>query len=107
MPQTTPGFVPRRVEDDELPFDPKTLAPKNVVVVPPAIDLEAEVPKTEPVAPPQVETGKQEAVTEEADSEPEEPTEDELAAAGTDPDSPEDFGDADDGPANTAFQFEE
>jgi hypothetical protein len=37
----------------------------------------------------------------------EEPTEDELAVAGTDPDSPEDFGDADDNQANTAFQFEE
>jgi hypothetical protein len=107
LPQTTPGFVPRRVEDDELPFDPKTLAPKNVAVAPPVVDLEAEVPKPEPVAPPQAKTCKQEAVADEDDSELEEPTEDEIAAVGTGPDSPEDFGDADDGPANTAFQFEE
>jgi type IV secretory pathway TraG/TraD family ATPase VirD4 len=107
LPQTTPGFVPRRVEDDELPFDPKTLAPKNPVVAAATVDLEAEMPKAEPVAPPQAETSKQEAEAEEDDSEMDEPTEDELAVAGTDPDSPEDFGDADDNQANTAFQFEE
>ena len=49
----------------------------------------------------------QEAVAEEDDSEREEPAEDEIAASGGDPDSPEDFGDVDDAPANTAFQFEE
>jgi type IV secretory pathway TraG/TraD family ATPase VirD4 len=107
LPQTTPGFVPRRVEDDELPFDPKTLAPKNPVVAAATVDLEAEMPKAEPVAPPQAETSKQEAEAEEDDSEMDEPTEDELSVAGTDPDSPEDFGDADDNQANTAFQFEE
>jgi hypothetical protein len=46
-------------------------------------------------------------LVEEDDSEQDEPTEDELATTGIDPDSPEDFGDADDEPANTAFQFEE
>jgi type IV secretory pathway TraG/TraD family ATPase VirD4 len=107
LPQTTPGFVPRRVEDDELPFDPKTLAPKKIVIAPPAVDLEAETPKAEPVATSQAEAGKQEALVEEDDLEQDEPTEDELATAGIDPDSPEDFGDADDEPANTAFQFEE
>jgi type IV secretory pathway TraG/TraD family ATPase VirD4 len=107
LPQTTPGFVPRHVEDDELPFDPKTLVPKNVAVAPLVIDLEAEVPKPKPVASPQIEEGNRKAATEDADSETDEPTEDELAAAGTDPDSPEDFCDADDEPANTVFQFEE
>jgi hypothetical protein len=28
VPQTTPGFVPRKAEDDALTFDPKTLVPK-------------------------------------------------------------------------------
>ena len=108
LPQTTPGFVPRRVEDDELPFDPKTLSRQRMSQSqPPLVDLEAEVPKAEPVAPPQAETSKQEAEAEEEDSEMDEPTEDELAVAGTYPDSLEDFGDADDNQANTAFQFEE
>jgi hypothetical protein len=65
------------------------------------------VPKPKPVASPQIEEGNRKAATEDADSETDEPTEDELAAAGTDPDSPEDFCDADDEPANTVFQFEE
>jgi len=29
IPKTIPAFVPRRVEDDELEFDPKTLKPKR------------------------------------------------------------------------------
>jgi hypothetical protein len=44
VPQTTPGFVPRRVEDDELPFDPRTLAPKIGMAQVPKVDLEAEMP---------------------------------------------------------------
>ena len=97
---TTPGFVPRKVEEDELPFDPKTLAPKNVAVQTPVIDLEADVPRATAVAPPHVE--------EDADSEADEPTEEEFAAAGIDPDSPEDFGEAaDDHEAQPAFNFEE
>jgi hypothetical protein len=100
VPLTTPGFVPRKVEEDELPFDPKTLAPKNVAVQAPVIDLEADVPRATAAAPPHVE--------EDADSEFDEPTEEELAAVGTDPDSPEDFGEAeDDQEAQPAFNFEE
>ena len=44
VPQTTPAFLPRKVEDDELPFDPKTLVPKESPEAKPAIDLEAAVP---------------------------------------------------------------
>ena len=29
LPLTTPGFIPRRDDEDELSFDPKTLAPRN------------------------------------------------------------------------------
>jgi type IV secretory pathway TraG/TraD family ATPase VirD4 len=82
VPQTTPGFVPRRVEDDELPFDPKTLAPKSRAMQAPEIDLEAEVPKASAIAPPQSE--------ESTDSEAEEPTEEEIAEADSDPDAPVD-----------------
>ena len=100
VPLTTPGFVPRKVEEDELPFDPKTLAPKNVAVQTPVIDLEADVPRATAVAPPHVE--------EDDDSELDEPTEEELAAVATDPDSLEDFGEvADDQEAQPAFNFEE
>jgi type IV secretory pathway TraG/TraD family ATPase VirD4 len=86
VPQTTPGFVPRRVEDDELPFDPRTLAPKVGMAQVPTVDLEAEVPavtKTVPL---------QEGVIDEAESE--EPTEEEIAEAATNPDSPADSGEA-------------
>jgi type IV secretory pathway TraG/TraD family ATPase VirD4 len=100
VPLTTPGFVPRKVEEDELPFDPKTLAPKNVAVQTPVIDLEADVPKAATVVPTPVE--------ESADSESDEPTEEELAPAGTDPDSPEDCGEIeDDHEVQPAFNFEE
>jgi type IV secretory pathway TraG/TraD family ATPase VirD4 len=86
VPQTTPGFVPRRVEDDELPFDPRTLAKKIGMAQVPKVDLEAEVPavtKTVPL---------QEGVIDEAESE--EPTEEEIAEAATNPDSPADSGEA-------------
>lgn len=45
LPQSTPGFVPRKVDDDELPFDPKTLKPRVSTKETPAVDLEAEPPK--------------------------------------------------------------
>jgi type IV secretory pathway TraG/TraD family ATPase VirD4 len=44
LPLTTPGFIPRRDDEDELPFDPKTLAPRNSGSQVPEIDLEAEPP---------------------------------------------------------------
>jgi hypothetical protein len=103
VPQTTPGFVPRKVEDDELPFDPKTLAPKFPVVKEPEIDLEAERPSAPPIV-----NQQREVTNEEAELEADEPTEEELAAAGTDPDSPSDSGQIDsDEQAQVSFQFQE
>ena len=105
VPLTTPGFVPRKVEEDELPFDPKTLAPKtlapkNCAVQAPEIDLEAEVPTATVFVPPQVE--------ETAESESDEPTEEEIAEAGSDPDSPLDSGEVDsEQELQPAFNFEE
>jgi type IV secretory pathway TraG/TraD family ATPase VirD4 len=100
VPLTTPGFVPRKVEEDELPFDPKTLAPKNCAVQAPEIDLEAEVPKSTAFVPPQVE--------ETAEPESDEPTEEEIAEAGFDPDSPLDSAEVDsDQELQPAFNFEE
>jgi type IV secretory pathway TraG/TraD family ATPase VirD4 len=92
VPQTTPGFIPRMVEDDELPFDPKTLAPKVSALVEPAIDLEAgSQPSPEPPATmPPVETTADDARGDEDAVEQDEPTEDEISASGHDPDSPED-----------------
>jgi hypothetical protein len=73
--------VPRKVEDDELPFDPKTLVPKAPAPVTPGIDLEADAP-----ASPQA----TEEVEEPEDEESEEPTEEEIEASQLDPDSPND-----------------
>jgi type IV secretory pathway TraG/TraD family ATPase VirD4 len=103
VPQTTPGFVPRKVEDDELPFDPKTLAPKSKTVKDPEIDLEAERPSAPPMMNQQI------VVTnEEAELEADEPTEEELAAAGTDPVSPSDSGEMNsDEQTQVSFQFQE
>ena len=85
LPQSTPGFVPRKVEDDELPFDPKTLKSRiNAVSTAPDVDLEAETP--------------------EADAE--EPTEEELDNVDSDPDSPEDELKEDE-PATAALPFRE
>jgi hypothetical protein len=86
VPQTTPGFVPRRVEDDELPFDPRTLAPKIGMAQVPKVDLEAELPAVSKTRPPQ------EKVFDEAESE--EPTEEEIAEAASNRDSPADSGEA-------------
>jgi len=75
VPLTTPGFIPRTVEDDELLFDPKTLQPRISVVTEPSVDLEADDPELEP---------------EPAEVDSSEPTEEEIAAASVDPDLPED-----------------
>jgi hypothetical protein len=92
VPQNTPGFIPRMVEDDELPFDPKTLAPKVSAPVEPAIDLEAgSQPSPEPPATiPPAETTADDAKDDEDAVEQDEPTQDEISASGHDPDSPED-----------------
>jgi type IV secretory pathway TraG/TraD family ATPase VirD4 len=99
VPLTTPGFIPRHVEDDELPFDPKTLAPKNAVKKSPVFDLEAEVPETTRALP---------KVEENVASTDGDPTEQEMAEAGTDPDMPTDLGEFDgDEELQPAFNFEE
>ena len=91
MPLTTPGFVPRKVEDDELPFDPKTLQPRISIVAAPSVDLEADDPELEP---------------ESAEVDSSEPTEEEVAAASIDPDLPEDRSEtADD--EQPSFHFQE
>lgn len=83
--QTTPGFVPRKVEDDELPFDPKTLVPKASAPATPSIDLEAATPAPAPAPSPSI------AATEDKDdAEPDEPTEEEIASSGANPDSSDD-----------------
>jgi type IV secretory pathway TraG/TraD family ATPase VirD4 len=99
VPLSTPGFIPRNVEEDELPFDPKTLAPKKVIAIPPVIDLEAEVPE------PAIASSEIEEIV---DSELDEPTEEELAEACSDSDSPVDSGEVDsDEELQPAFNFEE
>jgi type IV secretory pathway TraG/TraD family ATPase VirD4 len=83
--QTTPGFVPRKVEDDELPFDPKTLVPKASAPATPSIDLEAATPAPAPAPPPSIT-----ATEDKDDAESDEPTEEEIASSGANPDSPDD-----------------
>jgi hypothetical protein len=83
--QTTPGFVPRKVEDDELPFDPKTLVPKASAPATPSIDLEAAT-----AAPAPAPTLSIAATEDEDDAEPDDPTEEEIASNGANPDSPDD-----------------
>ena len=41
VPLRAPGFVPRKVEDDELPFDPRTLLPRRTKPATSLPDLEA------------------------------------------------------------------
>ena len=92
VPQTTPAFLPRKVEDDELPFDPLTLVPKASPEVKPATDLEAAVPpspEAKTAAPP-VEPQAAVVKNDEDKKEPHEPTQPEVAASGPDPDGPED-----------------
>jgi type IV secretory pathway TraG/TraD family ATPase VirD4 len=90
VPQTTPAFLPRKVEDDELPFDPKTLVPKASPEVKPAIDLEAAVhpsPAAKVTAPP-VES-QTTSVKNDEEKESHEPTQPEVVASVPDPSSPE------------------
>jgi hypothetical protein len=82
LPQRTRGFIARDMEDDALGFDPITLVPKAQTANEPKIDLEAEVPKVKEVVAPKVE----DAVVPVVD----EPTQEEIAEAETDPDTPVD-----------------
>jgi type IV secretory pathway TraG/TraD family ATPase VirD4 len=92
VPQTTPAFLPRKVEDDELRFDPLTLVPKASPEVKPALDLEAAVPPPpEAKTTASLEEPKAAAVTNDEDKkEPHEPTQPEVAASAPDPDVPKD-----------------
>ena len=91
VPQTTPAFLPRKVEDDELPFDPLTLVPKASPEVKPALDLEAAVsPSLEAkTAVPPVEPLVAIVENDEDKKEPDEPTQSEVAASCPDRDVPE------------------
>src|SRR5580698_5306264 len=82
VPQTTPAFLPRKVEGDELGFDPLTLAPKASPEVKPAIDLEVAVPPSpeEKVAAPPVEPQTTDVKNDEDNQQPQEPTQSEVAA---------------------------
>jgi type IV secretory pathway TraG/TraD family ATPase VirD4 len=86
MPQRTRGFIARDMEDDALGFDPITLVPKTQAANEPKTDLEADVPTVKEIVAPKVE----EAVV----PVPEEATEEEVAEAGTDPDTPMDSSEA-------------
>jgi type IV secretory pathway TraG/TraD family ATPase VirD4 len=83
--QSTPGFVPRKVEDDELPFDPKTLVSKVAAPVESGVDLEASTPP-----PPQPPTPPVVATDDDAETEPDEPTQEEIASSVATPDTPND-----------------
>ena len=85
VPQTTPGFVPRKVEDDELPFDPKTLVPRASAPATPSIDLEAATPAPAPAPSPSVAEPEYEE-----DPEDDEPTAEEIVSSGANPDTPDD-----------------
>jgi hypothetical protein len=82
LPQRTRGFIARDMEDDALGFDPITLVPKAQTPSEPKIDLEADAPAVKEIVSPKVEDA--------VPPVPEEPTEEELAEAGTDPDTPVD-----------------
>jgi type IV secretory pathway TraG/TraD family ATPase VirD4 len=88
VPQMTPAFLPRKVQDDELLFDPVTLVPKASPEVKPALDLEAGVPplpEAKTTAPPV----EQQAVAAKNKGDEQGPTLPEAATSGPDPDGPE------------------
>jgi hypothetical protein len=78
MPQNTPGFVPRKGGEDDLPFDPKTLAPKISESQVPEIDLEAEPPSAATLARLALEDSDLEVVCTEPDPQLDDPNEVEL-----------------------------
>ena len=47
VPLRAPGFIPRKVEDDDLPFDPRTLLPRRTTPATSLPDLEAPLPITD------------------------------------------------------------
>src|ERR1017187_9811398 len=79
MPQNTPGFVPRKGGEDDLPFDPKTLAQKNSSRQAPEIDLEAEPPSAATIARLKQEENDLEAVADEPDTQLDETNQEKLS----------------------------
>jgi hypothetical protein len=73
------------VEDDELPFDPKTLVPKASAPARSSIDLEAAAPALAPAPTPSIA-----ATEDEDDAESDEPTAEEIASSGANTDGPDD-----------------
>jgi hypothetical protein len=86
LPLTTPGFIPRRGDEDELPFDPKTLEPKDSESHAPEIDLETEPLSAAMLA--RLEPEEDDAEAEQLQLD--EPAEEELALVPTAPGVPED-----------------
>jgi type IV secretory pathway TraG/TraD family ATPase VirD4 len=104
LPLTTPGFIPRRGDEDELPFDPKTLEMKNSESQAPEIDLEAEPPSAATLARLEPEVDDDEVAYSQLD----EPSEEELALVPTAPGVPEDTAQADgDQEPQSSFPFQQ
>ena len=104
LTQTTPGFVPRKDGEDELPFDPKTLTPRNSESQEPVIDLEAEPPSAATIARRQPEEDDDEAEHFQID----EPIEEELALVPTVPGVSEDTAPVDgDQEPQSSFPFQQ
>ena len=104
LPLTTPGFIPRRDDEDQLPFDPKTLAPRKSESQAPEIDLEAE-PSTAVVLP------RQHPKEDDAEAEQlqlDQPAEEELVLVPTAPGVPEVTTEADgDQAPQSSFPFQQ
>src|ERR1019366_7104980 len=104
LPLTTPGFIPRLDDEDQLPFDPKTLAPRNCESQAPEIDLEAELPRAATIARRQPE----EDDAEDEHLELDESIEEELALVPVGPGIPEDTAQADgDQEPQSSFPFQQ
>jgi hypothetical protein len=108
LPLTTPGFIPRRDDEDQLPFDPKTLAPRKSESPTPEIDLEADTPTAAMLARLHPDEDDDEAKTEQAQLQPDESAEEELVLVPGAPSHPEDSPQADGNPEpQSSFPFEQ
>jgi len=104
LPLTTPGFIPRRGDEDKLHFDPKTLEPKNSEAQAPEIDLEAEPLTAAMLA--RLEPEEDDAEAEQLQQD--EPADEELALVPAGPGVSEDTARADDDQEpQTSFPFQQ
>ena len=104
LPLTTSGFIPRRGNEDELLFDPKTLTPKSSENQVPEIDLEAEPPSAATIVGQQQEESDEEAEQLQQD----EPAEEELALVPSGPGVPDETAQADvDQEPQSSFPFQQ